>query len=88
MKRVNYLNNRDLLAEIHKSKNSYSSYVNPEDSQYDMIVTDIKMSQIRALLHGLEQIIIRRLIFLHSNMIESTTQDNPSVWAKVIGWVA
>ncbi len=42
MKRVNYLNNRDLLAEIHKSKNSYSSYVNPEDGQYDMIVTDIK----------------------------------------------
>jgi hypothetical protein len=42
MKRVNYLNNRDLLAEIHKSKNSYSSYVNPEDGQYDMIVTDVK----------------------------------------------
>ena len=42
MKRVNYLNNRDLLAEIHKSKNSYSSYVSPEDAQYDMIVTDIK----------------------------------------------
>ena len=42
MKRVNYLNNRDLLAEIHKSKNSYSSYVTAEDSQYDMIVTDIK----------------------------------------------
>jgi hypothetical protein len=42
MKRVNYLNNRDLLAEIHKSKNSYSSYVNPEDGQYDMIVSEIK----------------------------------------------
>ena len=42
MKRVNYLNNRDLLAEIHKSKNSYSSYVAPEDSQYDMIVTELK----------------------------------------------
>ena len=42
MKRVNYLNNRDLLAEIHKSKNSYASYVSPEDGQYDMIVTDIK----------------------------------------------
>ena len=42
MKRVNYLNNRDLLAEIHKSKNSYSSYVNPEDGQYDMIVTEVK----------------------------------------------
>jgi hypothetical protein len=42
MKRVNYLNNRDLLAEIHKSKNSYSSYINPEDGQYDMIVTEVK----------------------------------------------
>lgn len=42
MKRVNYLNNRDLLAEIHKSKNTYCSYVSPEDSDYDMIVTDIK----------------------------------------------
>jgi hypothetical protein len=42
MKKVNYLNNRDLLSEIHKSKNTYSSYVNAEDSQYDMIVNDIK----------------------------------------------
>jgi hypothetical protein len=42
MKKVNYLNNRDLLSEIHKSKNTYCSYVNPEDSDYDMIVNDIK----------------------------------------------
>jgi len=42
MKKVNYLNNRDLLAEIHKSKNSYCSYVSPDDHQYDIIVTDIK----------------------------------------------
>ena len=42
MKRVNYLNNKDLLAEIHKSKNSYCSYVSDEDSQYDYIVTDVK----------------------------------------------
>jgi len=42
MKRVNYLNNRDLLLEIHRSKNSYCSYVAPEYDQYDLIVTDIK----------------------------------------------
>ena len=42
MKRVNYLNNRDLLAEIHKSKNTYCSYVSDDDSQYDYIVTDVK----------------------------------------------
>ena len=42
MKRVNYLNNRDLLKQIHLSKNTYCSYVNKEDSQYDIIVPNLK----------------------------------------------
>jgi hypothetical protein len=42
VKRINYLNNKDLLAEIHKSKNTYCSYITEEDSQYDYIVTDVK----------------------------------------------
>ena len=42
MKRVKYLNNRDLLAQIHASKNTYCSYVAPEDSQYDLIVQNLK----------------------------------------------
>jgi hypothetical protein len=42
MKRVNYLNNRDLLKQIHLSKNTYCSYVSPEDSDYDIIVKDTK----------------------------------------------
>ena len=42
VKRVNYLNNKDLLAEIHKSKNSYCSYISPEDGDYDIIVPDVK----------------------------------------------
>ena len=42
MKRVKYLNNRDLLAQIHASKNTYCSYVSEDDSQYDVIVLDIK----------------------------------------------
>ena len=42
MKKVKYLNNRDLLAEIHKSKNSYCSFVSEEDSQYDLIITSDK----------------------------------------------
>ena len=42
MKRVNYLNNRDLLKQIHKSKNTFCSYINPEDSDYDIIVREVK----------------------------------------------
>ena len=42
MKRVKYLNNRDLLAQIHASKNTYCSYITPEDSQYDVIVPNLK----------------------------------------------
>tara|TARA_X000001388_G_scaffold66548_1_gene53387 strand:+ start:204 stop:1187 length:984 start_codon:yes stop_codon:yes gene_type:complete len=42
MKRVKYLNNRDLLAQIHASKNTYCSYVAPEDAQYDVIVPNLK----------------------------------------------
>ena len=34
----NYLNNRDMLVEIHKSKNSYCYFTKPEYADYDLIV--------------------------------------------------
>jgi len=41
-KKVNYLNNRDILKEIHKSKNTYCSYRDPiSDHQYDIIVPSV-----------------------------------------------
>jgi hypothetical protein len=39
--RHNYLNNKDILKEIHKSKNSYCVFANTEDSSYDMIIADV-----------------------------------------------
>ena len=41
-RRVKYLNNRDLLKEIHKSKNTYCSYVAKEYSQYDIILPSLE----------------------------------------------
>jgi Fe-S-cluster formation regulator IscX/YfhJ len=42
LKPRNYLNNKDILKEIHKSKATYCSYVDKErDHQYDIIVKDI-----------------------------------------------
>jgi len=37
-KPVNYLNNKDILKEIHSSKNAYCSFLTPEDHRYDYIV--------------------------------------------------
>jgi hypothetical protein len=45
-KPVNYLNNKDILKEIHSSKNSYCTFLDPEnDHKYDFIV-DIPQSTI------------------------------------------
>lgn len=49
MKKVNYLNNKDLLAEIHRSKNTYSSYVKPEYHQYDIILPSLEKINIRSI---------------------------------------
>ncbi len=39
-KRINYLNNKDILKEIHKSKGSYCYYVDEKYSAFDFILTD------------------------------------------------
>lgn len=49
LRRVKYLNNRDLLAEIHKSKCTFSSFTNPEYSQYDIILSDLSKINIRTI---------------------------------------
>lgn len=41
-RKVKYLNNKDLLAEIHKSKCSFSKFLNNTCKQHDIIVSDIK----------------------------------------------
>lgn len=41
MAKINYLNNRDLLEEIHRSKVSYCSFVDKKYSMYDCIVQNL-----------------------------------------------
>jgi len=45
--KTNYLNNRDILKQIHLSKNTYCSYLDPvQDHQYDIILpTLLKINQ-------------------------------------------
>jgi hypothetical protein len=48
-RKVKYLNNRDLLAEIHKSKCTYSSFALPEYKQHDIILTNLDKINIRTI---------------------------------------
>ena len=47
MRKVNYLNNRDLLAEIHKSKNTFTSYTDDGFNQFDVILPSLDKINIR-----------------------------------------
>jgi len=49
MTKVNYLNNKDLLDEIHKSKNTFCSFVQKEYHQYDIILPTVDKINIRTI---------------------------------------
>jgi hypothetical protein len=45
--KVNYLNNKDMLLEIHRSKTSYCSFTDPKYHQYDIILPSVDKINIR-----------------------------------------
>lgn len=58
-KPVNYLNNKDILKEIHTSKTHYCSFLSPEDHRYDYIC-DMPTESIEAsLAHAMKPEIIQ-----------------------------
>lgn len=40
-KKINYLNNKDMLKEIHRSKNTFCEYIDAKYGDYDVIVEDL-----------------------------------------------
>ena len=49
MRKRNYLNNRDILKEIHKSKNTFNSYVEKSHGDYDIILDSVDKINIRTI---------------------------------------
>ena len=49
MRKTNYLNNKDILAEIHKSKSTFCSFVDPDFAQYDIILPSTDKINIRTI---------------------------------------
>jgi len=50
--KTNYLNNKDILKEIHKSKTTYCTFLQPDYANYDIILTDIKQINKKNILQG------------------------------------
>lgn len=60
-KPVNYLNNKDILKEIHTSKNAYCKYLDPEnDHKYDYIVDMPQCSLQESFEHALKPEVIQQ----------------------------
>ena len=49
MRPKNYLNNKDILKEIHKSKNTFNSYVDKSNAAYDIILESVEKINIRTI---------------------------------------
>ena len=47
--KVNYLNNKDMLLEIHRSKTTYCSFTDPKYHQYDIILPSTDKINIRTI---------------------------------------
>jgi hypothetical protein len=47
--KIKYLTNKDLLKEIHLSKNTYCSFIKSEYHEYDLIVTSLEKINIRTI---------------------------------------
>jgi len=47
--KVNYLNNKDMLLEIHRSKSSYCVFKDPSYHQYDIILPSLEKINIRTI---------------------------------------
>ena len=47
--KIKYLTNKDLLKEIHRSKNTYSSYTDDIYSDYDLIIPNLEKINIRTI---------------------------------------
>lgn len=67
----NYLNNKDILKEIHRSKNSYCSFSNPEYSDYDIIIHSVDAITAETI----EQAKVNRADRLAKSALERATQN-------------
>lgn len=78
-KPVNYLNNKDILKEIHTSKNAFCTFLNPEDHRYDFIVDMPQESIEKSLEYALKPEIIQQARETRATRLSLEAGDKNSV---------
>jgi hypothetical protein len=76
--RTKYLTNKDLLAEIHRSKNTFCSYVDPEYNQYDLIVPSLEKINIRTTAEAKRNRASRLAKQAHAEAVEAAGKKMPA----------
>ena len=85
-KRVNYLNNKDILKEIHKSKTTYCSFVNNDkDHRFDIIVLDVKKIN-KARIKEAKQLRIVRIKKETGEIIKPRQIEDTDLIFRVMTW--
>ena len=78
-KPVNYLNNKDILKEIHISKNAFCTFLHPEDHRYDFIVDMPQESIEKSLEYALKPEIIQQARETRATRLSLESGDKNSV---------
>lgn len=82
----NYVNNRDLLTEIHLSKNSYCSFLDPEkDHQYDIILSDVSRINQRTVAEARRNR-VDRIKKLTGEVIDQKKIENTDLVFRITCW--
>lgn len=82
-----YLRNKDILEEIHKSKNSYSSYTDPYYADYDIILPDLKRINIRTVAQAKRNRAVRIAKENHAKAVEeNTSRKKPRLIDFQVNW--
>jgi hypothetical protein len=72
--KFNYLNNKDILKEIHKSKNSYCVYKDQDAADYDLILADVSKINKKNILQARKNRAERLAKLAHDNAVAATGQ--------------
>jgi hypothetical protein len=78
MQKIKYLTNKDLLAEIHRSKTSFCSFVDPEYHQYDVILSSLEKINIRSIAEAKRNRAARLSKEAHEAAVESAGKKIPA----------